>query len=399
MMNNTWKKALSVLIAVALTLSFAACAGKNANTASSSNATNSNATASDATAGDATRDEVAVKVGDEYTITKGDIMDEYNYMVSMYSAYGMTAPTADADVEAMQDSVISTLVADKIQLYEAKLLGVTISDEQKAKVEKQVEDQMKYYTDSFRSQAQSEGAADVEARTKEIFQQQLDAAGMKMDVDGFRAYMADQYTNAALKDALKASLTKDVTATDEEVQTYYNNLLKTQKDTYTATPADFGAAAEDYQKNAGDPMLYTPEGYVRVRSISITPTGEVSKDYTALKDELTKLEAQYGAAALAALADKYTAKGADASATGIDVTVNDIKDGAKLVSDYMTKKAAADALYEAFTKDAREKANEAYTSLQAGTKFEDVLKKYGEDSVYTDYPTFVDSGPSDVHRR
>jgi hypothetical protein len=218
MMNNTWKKALSVLIAVALTLSFAACAGKNAN-ASASDATASDATASDATAtADPSRDEVAVKIGDNYTITKGDIMDEYDYMVSMYSAYGMSAPTADADVEAMQDSVISTLVADKIQLYEANLLGAALTDEQTAEVTKQVEDQMTYYTDSFRSQAQSEGATDVEARTLEIFQEQLDAAGMDMDVDGFRAYMTEQYTNAALKDALKAMVTKDITATDEEIQ-------------------------------------------------------------------------------------------------------------------------------------------------------------------------------------
>ncbi len=387
MMNNTWKKALSVLIAVALTLSFAACASKNA-TASASDATASDATAT----ADPSRDEIAVKIGDGYTITKGDIMDEYDYMVSMYSAYGMSAPTADADVESMQDSVISTLVSDKIQLYEAELLGVTLTDEQKAEVTKQVEDQMTYYTDSFRSQAQSEGATDVEARTLEIFQEQLDAAGMDMDVDGFRAYMTEQYTNAALKDALKSEITKDITATDEEIQTYYDDLLKSQKDTYTTTPADFGAAAEDYQENGGDPMLYTPEGYVRVRSISISPAGEVSTDYTTLKDELTTLEAQYGAAALAALADKYTAQGAAATDTGINVTVNDIEGGAAIVSDYLTKKAAADALYEEYIKDAREKANEAYASLEAGTSFEDVLNQYGEDTIYTDYPTFVDTG-------
>ncbi|MDD4311642.1 MAG: peptidyl-prolyl cis-trans isomerase [Eubacteriales bacterium] len=385
MMNNTWKKALSVLIAVALTLSFAACASKNAN-ASASDATASNAAA------DPSRDEVAVKIGDDYTITKGDIMDEYNYMVSMYSAYGMSAPTADADVESMQDSVISTLVSDKIQLYEAKLLALTLTDDQQAEVTKQTEDQMKYFTDNFRTQAQNEGAADVEARTMEIFQEQLDAAGIDMDVDGYRAYIMEQYTNAALKTALKSEITKDITATDEEIQTYYNDLLKSQKDSYTTTPADFGAAAEDYQKNGGDPMLYTPEGYVRVRSISISPAGEVSADYTKLKDELTTLETQYGTAALAALADKYTAQGAAATDTGINVTIGDIEGGAAIVSDYLTKKAAADALYEEYIKDAREKANEAYASLEAGTSFEDVLKKYGEDTMYTDFPSFVDTG-------
>ena len=387
-MNNIWKKALSVSLAIALTLSFAACAKNNANNASGSNATSSNA--SDYS--DAELEKVAVKVGDEYTITKGDVLDEYNYMVSMYSSYGMAAPTTDEEIEQMQDSVISTLVADKIQQYEAKTLGIALSADEQATVDKQVEDQMTYYMDTFRSQAQSEGATDVEARTLEIFQEQLDSAGMELDVDGFRTFMTDQYTNEALKTALKASVTKDITATDEEIQTYYNDLLASQKESFAASPADYGATAEDFQKNGGDPMLFTPEGYVRVRSISITPTGDVSADYTTLKDEMTSIEAQYGAAALAALADKYTASGAAASSTNINVTTADIEGGAALVSDYVTKKAAADALYENYSKDAREKANEALTSLDAGTKFEDVLAKYGEDTMYTDFPSFVDSG-------
>ncbi len=387
-MNNIWKKALSVSLAVALTLSFAACAKNNANNASGSNATSSNASGYS----DAELEKVAVKVGDDFKITKGDVLDEYNYMVSMYTSYGMAAPTTTEDIEKMQDSVISTLVSDKIQQYEAKAMGITLTADEQASVDKQVEDQMKYYMDTFRSQAQSEGATDVEARTLEIFQEQLDSAGMEMDVDGFRAYMTEQYTNEALKTALKASVTKDITATDEEIQKYYDDLLASQKDSLSKSPADYGASAEDFQKNGGDPMLYTPEGYVRVRSISITPAGDVSADYTSLKDELTKIEAQYGAAALTALADKYAASGAPASSTNINVTTADIEGGAALVSDYITKKAAADALYENYIKDAREKANEALTSLEAGTKFEDVLTKYGEDTMYTDYPSFVDTG-------
>ena len=101
MINNTWKKALSALIAVALTLSFAACA-KGTNNASDSNASASNAA-------DPDRDKVAIKIGENFTITKGEIADQYDYMVSMYAAYGMPAPTEDEDIEDMQDSVISSL--------------------------------------------------------------------------------------------------------------------------------------------------------------------------------------------------------------------------------------------------------------------------------------------------
>ncbi len=384
MMNTTWKKALSALIAVALTLSFAAC-GKGANNASASNATNSNAV-------DPNRDKVAIRVGEDFTITKGEIADQYDYMVSMYSAYGMTAPSTDEDIEAMQDDVISSLVTDKLKLYEAQLLGITLSADQTAEIDKKVEEQMKSYTDMFHDQAVQEGAADADARALEIFQEQIDAAGMEMDVEGFRSFMAKSYTDEAIKEALKTEITKDVTATDEEIQTYYNDLLKSQKETYTTTPADFGAAAEDFQMNGGDPLLYTPEGYVRVRSISISPAGEVSADYTALKDELATIETQYGEAALAALAAKYTAKGAAATDTTISVTTGEIEGGADLVSDYITKKAAADALYENYVKDAREKANEALAALDAGTSFTDVLEKYGEDTMYTDYPTFVQTG-------
>ena len=393
MMNNTWKKALSVLLAVALTLSFAACAGNGTDNASASNATSSNASASNALEySEADRNEVAVKIGENYSVTKGDIVDQYNYLVSMYTAYGMSAPTTDEDIEAMQDDVISSLVSDKIQLYEADTLGVMLTDEEKANVAAQVEEQMGYYIDNFRSQAQSEGATDIESRTLEIFQEQLDAAGMDMDVEGFRTYMENEYLNEALKTALKAQVTKDVTATDDEIQTYYDDLLASQKESYTTSPADYGIAAENYQMDEGDPMLYTPEGYVRIRSISISPEGVVSDDYTKLKDEMSDIEVQYGAAALAALADKYAAKGATSSDTSINVTTSEIEGGAALVSDYVSKKAAADALYEEYIKDARDKANEAYASLEAGTSFEDVLKQYGEDTMYTSYPTFVDTG-------
>jgi len=47
-MKQTWKQALSALLAIALLLSFAGCAKGTDNTASNSNASSSNATYTDA---------------------------------------------------------------------------------------------------------------------------------------------------------------------------------------------------------------------------------------------------------------------------------------------------------------------------------------------------------------
>ncbi|HWP22327.1 MAG TPA: peptidyl-prolyl cis-trans isomerase [Candidatus Cryosericum sp.] len=384
MKNFKWKQMLAALLAVTLMLSVAGCALKDDTTSA--------ATSSNASSGDAADDQVAVKIGDKYTITKGEIADQYDYMVQMYSAYGMSAPTEASEIESMQDSVIATLVSAKIQLYEADKLGITLTGEEKATVESQVEEEMKYYMDNFKSQAESEGATDVDARTLEIFQEQLDAAGMEMDVDGFRAYVLEQYTNDALTAALKAKITEGITATEDEIQAYYDENLASQKETYDATPTDYLSAAESAQSGSGDPVLYAPAGYVRVRSISITPTATLSEDYTTLKTDMDTLAAQYGAAALEALAAKYAAQGTNPATASFDVAASDIEGYTDLLTQYLAKKSQADAMYEEYIKDARAKATEAYAALESGTSFADAMAKYGEDTMYTATPSFVDTG-------
>lgn len=383
MMKFNWKHALAVLLAAVLMLSVMGCSLKDDGSAT---VTDSDADTS------ADSDAIAVKVGDDYTITKGEIEDQYDYMVQMYSYYGMSTPTEDADIESLQDSIISTLVSDKIQLYEAELLGVVLTDEEVADAEAQAEEEMQYYMESFQSQAEEEGAEDVESRTLEIFQEQLDAAEMDMDVEGFRAYLVEQYTNEALKAALKEEVTKDVTATDEEIQDYYAENLASQEEDYTATPANYLTDAEAYQMDGSDPVLYAPEGYVRVRSISISPADEISDDYTTLQSDLEALAAQYGEAALEALAAKYAEAGADPASTQLNITASEIDGGEALVSEYVQKKAEADALYEEYIQDARAKAEEAYAALESGTSFTDVLTQYGEDDMYVSYPSFVETG-------
>lgn len=375
MKSKLFKTLCALLIALMLAV-FAGCSLKN-ETADGEDA-----------AADADRDAVAVVVGGEYEITKGEIQDQYDYYVQLYSYYGMSAPATDEEIESMQDSVVSSLVIEKLKLYQAKQLGITLTDELAQQAKDQADADIESYLAEFRTQAESEGAADVEARALEIFQEELDAAEMNMDVEEFRAYLVGFYGDQMLVEKLEEQIKSEVSVTDEEVQAHYDDLLASQKETYTATPADYLAAAEEYQKSGGDPMLYTPEGYIRVRTITITPTGELSADYDTLKNELSALEAEYGKKALEALGTQYTA----GSETLPDVATSSIENAADILSQYAEKKAEAAALYETYIKDARAKADEAYAKLAGGAAFTDVLAEYGEDELYTTYPSFVETG-------
>lgn len=332
-------------------------------------------------------DAVAVRVGDEYVITRGEVQEAYDYFLQYYTYMGMSAPGTDAEIESMQDNAIAGLVSQKIQLYQAKQMGL-VTDELVRGAEEQAGSEIEAYLEEFRANARSENAADVETRALEIFQEQLTIAEMDMDVEGFRAYLTDYYGDQRTISALEEKVKSDVSVSDEEVQAYYEELLATQKSSYDAEPARYLDEAEEYQKGGGDPILYAPQGYVRVRTITIVPEDELSDEYTALRAELDELEAEFGKKALEALAAQYVA-GSDQVP---NLVGSSVENALELLSGYTEKKVRFDELYETYIKDARAKADEAHAKLESGAAFTDVLKEYGEDEMYVTYPSFVDTG-------
>lgn len=335
-------------------------------------------TAKDNLSGDAAddgadNDAVAVSIGDKYNITRGEIAEQYDSLVAMYSAYGMGTPTEDADIESMQDAVVDGLVSQKILLYQADLMGITLTDDEKNGVDADVEDQMAQYMEMFRSQAESEGATDVDTRAVEIFNETLTNEGFNMDMEGFRAYIKDSLTEAAITSRLEEQVKGTVTASEEEAKTYYDDLITTQKETYKETPEDYLGDEEAYEKNGGDPILSVPEGYIRVKSITISPVDAIGEDFSTLSTEMDALEAEYGELFLT-----------DAAANAARLTA--------IRTEYAEKKVKSDALYETYIAPAREKANKALAALKEGASFDEVLKEYGEDDVYATYPIFVEKG-------
>ena len=100
-------------------------------------------------------------------------------------------------------------------------------------------------------------------------------------------------------------------------------------------------------------MLLAPEGYVRVKVLSVMPEGALDESYGALLSEMAELEAEYGNLSLAPSTDTARTQ--------------------QIKEQYAEKKAESDRMFEEYTASARAKINEAYGKLQAGESFDAVF--------------------------
>ncbi len=179
-------------------------------------------------------DAVAARVGesDTYVVTREDVQEGYDMMVYQYTYFGMAAPTADADVESLQDMVMDTLVSEQILLYQAEQMGIELTAEEKDKVEADTEEEIGELFEQFKTQAVEEGAEDPDARAVEIFNEQLTLAQLDMDMEGYRDYVRSYLEKEARKAALENRVGSSVTVSDEEAKEHYDALLESQQGMY-----------------------------------------------------------------------------------------------------------------------------------------------------------------------
>lgn len=157
---------------------------------------------------------------------------------------------------------------------------------------------------------------------------------------------------------------KDVTVSDEEIKSWYDENLKTQQEAYDKNPENYKADKEAEELYGGDPVLYVPEGYSRVLHILITPEDAISDEYSEKFSEMENLKSEYGE--LAFTVNVEGGEGAD--------RLSEIK------TEYNKLKADADKIKDEYLAPSVEKAKEAYAKLQAGEEFSKVAKEYSPDT-------------------
>lgn len=362
-MKRRITRMLAVALCVALALGAAACGEQQAQ---------DGATPAPSQAAD--RDAVAVQIGEDFTVTYGEVADYYDYIVSMMSYYGVSAPTADADIESYQDEAVDGLVAQKKQLYFAKQLGLDeLTADEEAEVQAAVDEEMEYYFDMFRSDAEAEGAEDIEARAQELFNEELTASGMEMDYVEFEEYIFEQVAQQKTLEKLQEHVRSTATVDDDDVQAYYDQLLESQTTAYGEDASQYLTDQENFEMNGGDPAVVVPEGFLRVKVVAVAPQEAIDDTYEEKVTQMSEYEAEYG---------KLMLEDEKANAARLK----------EIKTLYDALRVETDQMYEAYMADAKAKIEEAKAKLDGGESIDAVLESYGEDAAYTEYALIAEHG-------
>ena len=355
---KTKTKLLALLLALALLLSFAACLEDSTKDGEAS-------PTAEATAGTETaeidRSLPAIKLGNT-VVTVGDIADAYDYFVYYMSYYGYSAPTAADEIAQYRDMMVDDALQNAVLPWQAEVQGLTLTSEQIADIEAQVEEnKQSIYSDYLESAKDELGETATEEELAAHAYELIEA-----DVQSYYGYSFDEYladvneslTQSALatlvEEKFKAAITVDEAAAEE----WYNTELAAQKEACDADPSAYETTASDFDTEASvTPALYVPEGYVQVQVLTVSAATEDDEAYNANVTEMAALEAEYGSLILS---NSDAARQAEIKARFAELT------------------AANDAI----TAESRQKAVDALAAAQIeGADFGAIMAEYGTEEV------------------
>ena len=294
---------------------------------------------------------VIIEVGGK-TFTKGEVQAQTEYMLDyyeyMYSMYGMPVDRTDATfVKMAQQDAIDSLVQSVV--VEAKIAEKgfdQFSEEELAEIEETANTQYDSYAEFVKSYA----LADTELTGDEL-QAAIDEQMVAMGY-GTREQMIENERMIRSQNKLVEDIIKDVTVTEDEIQSQYNFLMNNAKATYEEYPEAYGIDLT----NGTTGMYYAPAGYRNVKHILVT----FAEENQTLIDEIN--------AEIAAKQTELNAEGADAEAINAQIS--------ELQLDLTT---ATEAAYAA----TQPTIEEIQAKLAAGETFESLITEYNQDPGMT----------------
>lgn len=235
---------------------------------------------------------LAATVGDQ-EITVTQLENSYNNSSSYASSYGYDTSTEEG-VTQFRDYLLDNLISSAMKIYQAKLAGITLTDEEIAAAKETAAANYEDTVTSFKDQAEEAGATNVDAYAKTLLTKAL--VQNKTTVKKLQATMLEDAENETLVSKHRTALLEGVTMTDDELLAKYAEVLAEQKTQFDATPSDYFSFETYAQYGYNAPPLYVPAGFFRVRHILVADeaTANEIKAKIDAGEDFEALLAEYG---------------------------------------------------------------------------------------------------------
>lgn len=307
--------------------------------------------------------EVVATVGDT-KITKGDVINVYNYQVeytnAMYSYYGMSM--TKEDVETLKDDVIEYYIELELLKQKAAELGLTdFSDEFFAEADATAAEEFEGMIEEHSAHVPTEGLTEEAAR--ETVVNHLADEGTTLDL------LKKTYRDLAVADLVREHVTANIEVTEEEIQAAYEEKVAADQQTYSGSTYLY----ETYQ-TYGETIAWNPEGYRTVKHILFQLTEEQKTALSELNAKLLDVEAGIAALNTAAASTEDTEPAATADPAALpEKTIDELNaEKAELEKQIADKEAEILASF-------KEKTDAVYARLEAGEEFDALMAELGED--------------------
>lgn len=321
------------------------------------------------------------------TVNGDEIWSNDNYLLYTQANYENYAAsngynTADENlIKAINQQSLYETIGYRLILQKGKELGLDqISDEDKAGFETDAKAQWEEIVSSFIS---SMGKVTEESSDEDKAAARADAEAQLLSDYGFdEARYVEEYISQASSNTVYSRVTdhlsKDLKVTDEDVQTYFEDLVKDDQETYENDAGSY----EFYTQYYGQPSYYMPEGYRGITHILLKVDDDLLNNW---KDLSARLEEQAQAETDTPAAEETPAEDAEPTA--------EPEPTEEPVTEEMVTKAK-----EAILESVKATVDEIKARLDAGATFDDLIKEYGTDPGMQDdtmraegYPVHNDS--------
>ena len=193
------------------------------------------------------------------TILKADAMARYQEVEDYYASYGEVL-NDEQTIQSIKQDILTIMCEEAVVRVKADELGLTtLTDDEKTDLTVEAtasfEEALSYYMVYF-----DEGSdeANREAALEYLTQQGF-------SVEGEIEYALEY----AWQEKMVNEVTKDVVATEEDMQSAYADMLAADQEAFAESPYDF-----EYAVTSGETVTWMPEGYRTVKHILIPFTDD-----------------------------------------------------------------------------------------------------------------------------